>query len=104
MIQNRYYLVQLPPIGNPTRLDQALAKMARLAGKRDRACEIGHFRLSLDGTQAIVQAALDDEERAWLLARSWILDLGAYNAATGEADSAVRDWLTAHLSEWEASL
>lgn len=101
MIQNRYYLIQLPRSENPARLNAALAKMARAAGKRERACEIGHYRLSLDGTQAIA-AALDDEERAWLLGRSWVTDLGGYDAATGRAEAAVTDWLTAHLSEWEA--
>ena len=94
---NRYYLVAV----QGQRLTNVLAKLQRSTGVRERANQIGYPRLSIDGTQAIVQANTTDDEHSQVLALG-VTVLGFCNEQTGAADPSVLQFLADHATAWES--
>ena len=99
---NRYYLVDLVASPNATgRLQRQYNRLARKGGIRERPHQIGHGRVSLDGTLAIVQGECDDAEHSSILADKATVFDGAYDPVTGLAPQSVYDYLAANRAAWE---
>jgi hypothetical protein len=98
-----YYLVDLS--SNPQgRLTAVTNRLRAGQGGRVEPWQIGHTRMSLDGTQAIVQGQPTGGEHTQIMGAWWVTLLGEFDPATGRADAAVYAYLRAHQGAWEVPL
>lgn len=98
---NRYYLVNL--VG--ATLTPALNLLPPVPGRREEPHDLAHWRTSVDGTLAILQAETNTAEHAALLALSLpsVSTLGTFDVATGRASQPVYDYLANNAAIWRGS-
>ena len=89
-MQNQYWLV-------PTELLDKI--QTRGVTDSDQPHENVHWRVSLDGSMAIVQGNFDDSVVSWLAQQKNVTKLGNYHK--GSSEKAVRDFVKNNKAEWE---
>ncbi len=89
---NRYYLVGVT--GPATRWVDIVNRSPSIPGRRDLPQDLLHWRVSLDGTQHLIQVETDDTEHAYLSSRNYITYLDT-------DPGAVRGYITANSAAWE---
>ncbi len=89
---NRYYLFQAT--GPATRWADIVTRSPSIPGRRELPPDLLHWRVSLDGTQYLIQVETNDTEHAYLSSRAYITYLDAN-------PNVVRDYITANSAAWE---
>jgi hypothetical protein len=98
-----YYLLDLS--SNPQgRLAAVTNRLRAGQGGRVEPWQIGHTRMSLDGTQAIVQGQPTGTEHGQIMGAWWVELLGEFDPATGRADDAVYAYLAANRAAWNPAM
>jgi len=91
-MKNEYYKI-------PISLIESLKKLTNTLEKRGNPHQNLHYTLSVDGTQAIIQADFNVQELNWLSKQAGVVKLGKY--IQGFAEKAVSDYITANKTIWQ---
>ena len=91
-MKNEYYKI-------PVSLIESLKKLTNTLEKRGNPHQNLHYSLSVDGTQAIIQADFNEQELDWLSKQMGVVRLGKYNK--GFAEKAVSDYILANKTIWQ---